>query len=296
MPDYLPFSGMRSAPARLELVEVAWRMTASPRTVTVHHAIIHRALKKATKERLLVRNPAADVEHRARPTHTDRREQARQHCWSASEARAFLEAAKATTPQLSAPQLSAFYTLALDSGARKSELHGLTWDAIDLEAGAVTIRRQLDKAGAVPVFGPTKTDRARTVSLGAETIARLHAHKRTKAAIKMANRTTYQDFGLVFAKEYGDLHGEGTQLGQPLRPLGAYVFHKLVVTAGVRRIKFHGLRHTTATLLLQAGIPAHVVAQRLGHAQVAMTLDVYAHVLPAMQQEAASKLAAALYG
>ena len=78
-------------------------LTASPRTVTVHHTVIHRALKKATKER---------------------------------------------------------------TGARKRELHGLTWDAIDLDAGAVTIRRQLDRAGAVPVFGPTKTDRTSTVSFG----------------------------------------------------------------------------------------------------------------------------------
>jgi integrase len=64
--------------------------------------------------------------------------------------------------------------------------------------------------------------------------------------------------------------------------------------AGVPTIKFHGLRHTCATLLLAAGVPVQVVAQRLGHAQVSMTLEVYAHALPDMQRDAAARLGALL--
>jgi integrase len=63
----------------------------------------------------------------------------------------------------------------------------------------------------------------------------------------------------------------------------------------VRPIKFHGLRHTCATLLLSAGVPAHVVAQRLGHKRVEVTLNIYGHVLPSMQRDAASRLAALLH-
>jgi integrase len=61
-------------------------------------------------------------------------------------------------------------------------------------------------------------------------------------------------------------------------------------------VKFHGCRHTCATLLLQAGTPVHVVAQRLGHAKVTMTLEVYAHALPNQQQDAAAALGALLHG
>ena len=64
----------------------------------------------------------------------------------------------------------------------------------------------------------------------------------------------------------------------------------------MRPIKFHGLRHTCATLLLQAGQPVHVVSERLGHSKVSMTMEVYAHVLPDMQQGAADRLAAVLHG
>ena len=73
-------------------------------------------------------------------------------------------------------------------------------------------------------------------------------------------------------------------------------FQQLVATAGVKRIKFHGLRHTCATLLLAAGVPVQVVAQRLGHAQIDMTLRVYAHATPDLQEDAAARLGAVLAG
>ena len=76
----------------------------------------------------------------------------------------------------------------------------------------------------------------------------------------------------------------------------APAFLEAAKAAGVRRIKFHGLRHTVATLMLSAGVPAHVVQRRLGHSKVEMTLGIYAHVLPSMQQDAAAKLAALLHG
>lgn len=263
----------------------------SPSTLTLHHAILHRALRKAVKDRLIPANVAADLDGKPRRERTP--DDARQHAWTAAEASAFLKAAKAA-----GTQPAAFYSLALDSGARKSELGGLRWSDVDLEAGKIRIVQQLTKPGPNPTFGPTKTGKARTITLDATTVDLLRAHKKAQAALKMRNRTAYHDHGLVFAKEWPDVRKRGETLGQPLQlnNLGQREYAKLIREAGVRKIKFHGLRHTCATLLLQAGQPVHVVAQRLGHSKVEMTLNIYAHVLPDMQQEAAAKLGAMLHG
>ena len=113
----------------------------------------------------------------------------------------------------------------------------------------------------------------------------------------MKNRTTYCDHGLVFAKEYGDLTNRRDQIGLPLQSnnLGERHFDPLITAAEVKRITFHGMRHTCATLLLQAGEPVHVVSKRLGHARVQTTLDTYAHALPDMQRQAAATLGSLLH-
>jgi integrase len=102
----------------------------------------------------------------------------------------------------------------------------------------------------------------------------------------------------VFAKEWDDLHGRQDSLGLPLQSnnLGQREFAGVIKAAGVRPITVHGLRHTSATLLLKAGVPINVVAQRLGHKQVEITLGIYAHVLPSRQQDAARKLGVLLHG
>lgn len=258
----------------------------------LHHTVLRRALRKAKKERLVVENHAADLDH------TPRRRRgpddgARVNCWSASDAKAFLAAAKAA-----GTQPAALYAVALDSGARKGELCGLGWESVDLTAGTIRIVRQLTKPGPTPTFGPPKNGCARDITLSAETVELLRQHKRAQAELKMANRTTYHDLGLVFAKEYGDLRNRADLIGQPLQAnnLGERQFARLIGAAKVKRITFHGMRHTTATLLLQAGEPVHVVSKRLGHARVEITLNTYAHVLPDMQQQAAATIGTLLHG
>ena len=279
----------RLRPTHLEAYYASARVSAS--TLTLHHAILHRALRKAVKDRLVMVNVAGNLD--GKPRREQGREDTRQHAWTADEARTFLAAATAA-----GPQPAAFYALALNGGARKGELCGLRWTDLDLDAAKMRIVRQLLTPGPEPVFGSPKTGRPRTVSIAPGTADLLRVHKRHQAKVKMANRTTYADHGLVFAKEWSDVQRHGDTLGQPLQVnnLGQREYARLIKTSGVRRIKFHGLRHTCATLLLQAGQPVHVVAERLGHKKVEITLNIYAHVLPDMQQDAARSLSALLYG
>jgi integrase len=282
----LPLQKVR--PSHLE----AYYATIPAGSGPVHHTVIRRALRTAVRDRLLTVNPAADLEHaprRARAHDDD----ARRNCWSATEAQTFLAAAKAA-----GPQTAALYALALDAGLRKGELCGLRWEDCDLTAGTLRIVQQLTKPGPAPTFGPPKGGRARNVRLAPETVALLKAHRKAQAELKMANRTRYQDRGLVFAKEYGDLTNRADMIGLPLQAnhLGARQLDGLIKAAKVRRITFHGMRHTCATLLLAAGEPVHVVAQRLGHSDPSITMRVYAHVLPDMQQRAAATMGAILHG
>jgi integrase len=151
--------------------------------------------------------------------------------------------------------------------------------------------RQLIKPGPEPVIGPLKNGGSRTISVMPETMVLLRKHKAHQAELKLANRQHYHDHGLVFAKEWDHLRRHGNTLGHPLpiNSLGQHEYGKLVEQAGVRLIKFHGLRHTCATLLLQAGIPIKVVQEPLGHKRIVMTLNIYAHALPSMQQDAAAR-------
>jgi integrase len=259
-------------------------------TLAQHHAILSGALKAAVKNGLVFRNVATLVD--GKPSCKPDHDRLLQNCWEADEAKRFLAAAK-----LAGPQMAAFAAFALDSGARKGEICGLKWSDVDLDAGTVRIMRQLSKPGRNPEFGPVKNGKPRTVDLCEETITLMREHKRGQAELKMANRTVYNDLGLVFAKEWGHLHGRQDSLGLPLQSnkLGEREFTRIIKAAKVRPITIHGLRHTSATLLLKAGVAPQVVQQRLGHKRIEVTLGIYAHVLPSMQQDAAKRLAALLH-
>ena len=138
------------------------------------------------------------------------------------------------------------------------------------------MQRQLLKGGAAPEFGPVKNRRPRIIDLVSQTIELVKKHKAHQARLKMRNRSYYHDHGLMFAKEWDDLRGDRETLGDALQVnnLGQREFARLIRAAEVKRIKFHGLRHTCITLLLGAGVPQKVVQERLGHLRIETTLDV----------------------
>jgi integrase len=170
----------------------------APATGQKHHAILSRALKAAVKARLVTRNVATEAENK--PQAPEGHQDALTHCWEAGEARAFLSAAREA-----GPQPAAFYTLALESGMRKSELCGLKWSDLDASAGRLTIQRQLVTPGPEPVFGPVKNKTPRQLELSSETLELLKRHRQHQAEIKLRNRQQYHDHGLMFAKEWTDV-------------------------------------------------------------------------------------------
>lgn len=257
--------------------------TLDPKTLENHHNVLSGALGVAVRHKLVRENVASLVMNK--PRDKGDHEALHEQCWEVEEARAFLAAARAM-----GPQQAAFYHLALESGARKGELCGFKWVDLDFESGKITVMRQLIKRWPDPIFGPPKNKKPRTIDLSQEALGLLRKQRAAQAEIKLLAGNTYQDQGLIFAYEQ-------PPFGMPLSAnnLGQREFYKLIKAANVRPITIHGLRHTAATLMLKEGIPIKVVSERLGHKKVTITLEIYAHALPSMQREAATKLGA-LFG
>ncbi len=247
----------------------------SPSTVNLLHNILHGAMKGAVRLRLIATNPTEMVDP-PRPNNPE------MQAWNAQQASAFLAVADQH-------EWTALWRLAITTGARRGELLGLKWEDIDWAQNALSIRRTLsrgEKGGFE--FGTPKTQKGkRKVELTASVIAILQVHRRKQLETRLARGTAYQDQGLVFANP----------IGQPLHPNTVRnQFLKLVAQAGVPAIRIHDIRHTHATLMLANGENPKVVSERLGHANIGITLDRYSHVTPTMQREAANRLDKLLEG
>ena len=204
--------------------------------------------------------------------------------WTPEQLRAFLKA-------IAEDRLHALWRLTATTGMRRGELLGLHWSAVDLDNARLRVETALIVTPDHELrFETPKTERSRrVVDLDAVTVAALRSHRKRQAAEELASLGAWpvdgSGGGLVFTDE----------VGRPLPP--AWVsrrFTALAKAAGLPRIRLHDLRHTAATLLLRAGTPAHVVAQRLGHASPSITMDVYAHTLEDQRSGAADAIAAAI--
>jgi len=250
----------------------------SPRTVHYIHTILHRALKDAVEDGLVVRNVAAS----ARPPRQGASKRQEMQTWTPQELRAFLA-------HVADDRLYPVFMLAATTGMRRGEVLGLRWRDLDLAVGRLAIRQTLIAVRHQATFSEPKTGRGRrSVALDPATVATLRAQRVRQAEEKLAIGPHYRDdLDLVFAREEGS----------PLQPEAVtMVFDRRVATSGLPRIRFHDLRHTHATLALAAGVHPKVVSERLGHAGIAITLDTYSHAIPAMQEEAAGMVAKLVFG
>ncbi len=244
------------------------------RTVLHTHRILRQALAAAVKWGDLARNPADAV---SPPTPKQRQ----MDMWTKEDAIRFFEIVKGH-------RYADLYRILLLTGLRRSEAAGLKWSSVDLDSSSLQVVSTLQPVvGHGLIEGQPKTPKSRrAVALSLETVAIFHAIRgQQKLDEARPGNAWHNEAGRVFTQP----------CGCPVNPDAATKeFTLLVREARLPKITLHGLRHAHATLMLSENVHPLVVSQRLGHSSVAVTLDVYSHVLPTLQAEAAAQLGATL--
>ncbi len=248
---------------------------AAPASVRQAHRVMSRALKVAMQRGRVARNVASLVDP---PTV----QHAEIEPLTAAEARRVLAAAVGR-------RNGARWSVALALGLRQGEALGLTWPALDLEAGTLAVRQALQRqSGRGLVLVPPKSRAGRrTIALPSQLVEALKAHRAVHLAERLAAGPMWEEHRLVFCQPNG----------RPLDPRSDHrAWRALLDEAGVRGARLHDARHTAATMLLQQGVPARVAMEILGHSQISLTLGTYSHVMPELAQDAANRMGEALWG
>jgi integrase len=256
----------------------------SPATVRGIHVVLHKAMKQALRWDLVPRNPASGAKP-PRPSDPEvtplTKEQARQLLGTLS---------------VEGDRFEVLYAVALATGLRIGELLGLRWQDVALDTdhsgGELRVRRTLGRTRpkregyAGYAFGTPKGGTGRSVRFKAGAARLLRSHKARQVEEKLRLGADYADSDLVFTKEEGGL----------LPPWKVWRhFASLLRRSGLPPVRFHTLRHTAATLMLENGEHPKVVQEMLGHANISQTLDTYSHVTPNMQLGAAERLDSVLF-
>ncbi len=258
---------------RVQAQYAEWRNDGmSARNIRGCHLRLSQALDQAVRFHLVLSNVCDQV----RPPSQSR---PKPKVWNTNEAMKFLDLAETDS-------LAPLWHLLLLEGMRRGEALGLRWQDVNWDRGTAhivqSVRAGIAKGEAI-IQPRTKTQSgSRTVRLTARTIAALRHHRSAQAERRLA-AATWCDHDLIVC----------TSKGTPVNPANVRrSFDLIVKRAALPRITPHGLRHTHATMLLGQGVPAKVVSERLGHANIGITLDTYSHVLPDMQDTAADAIEA----
>jgi len=231
----------------------------SPTTIVHVHRLLREALHHAEQQDLIARNPA----DRVKPPRMVRPEV---KVWNDEQLRRFLDAAKDDLYR-------DWYVLALLTGMRRSELAGLRWPNVDTEkARLAVVETPQQVVGTCMVVGRPKTAKSRrSVALDADAIAVLKGIRARQKQAALRRGEPWDPEGHVLPFYPGDVTRR---------------FRQIVRKAGLPPLTLHGLRHQHASALLARGVHAKVVSERLGHSNIAITMDTYSHVLPGLQEDA----------
>ncbi len=247
----------------------------APKTVKNVHGILRKALGDAMRLGKLARNPAAHAE-------SPKVIRGKMRVWTPEQLRHFLT-------HMQTDRLYSTYLLAASTGMRRSELLGLPWEALDLERGRLSVRQTLVVIKGKPtVRSLTKTNSSRrTIALDPGSVQELRKWQERQLFERLEWGAAWRDTGLVFTRDDGS----------PVNPdWWSRTFKRNVRNADLPTIPPKNLRHTHATLALEAGVDLRVVSGRLGHASVRVTGDVYAQFVDRMDQQAADQVAALVFG
>ena len=256
----------------------------SPRTIEYIHAVLRKAFRDAVLiDHVLPSNPVERAKRPRKPAPEPGT------VWSPSQLRAFLAIA-------AHHRLFAFYHLAAYTGARRGELLNLRWRDVDLDNAEIRISGSAAVIAGQRIEGTTKSGRSRTISIDPGTVQVLRDHRQRQAADRLKVGPDWKG---------SDQHVFTTGWGEPIHPDTASSLIAILIKTHnqaeglspadrLPHARLHDLRHIHATTLLLAGVPVHVVAARLGHADPSITLRVYAHVVSEQMAEAADIFARAV--
>lgn len=231
-------------------------------TVRNYRTTLVTALEAAVRRGYIARN----VARLAGSVGVQRKEM---QCFDQEEARAFITA-------VSTDRFHALFAIAITLGLRKGELLALRWQDVDLDRATLQVNGSLQRIDGKQVRVETKTASSnRTLRLPPLAVDALRARRTLQLEERLLIGPRWVDTGYLFTSRYGaPVHREH---------LSSY-FHTILKRVGLRRIRFHDLRHTAATLMLASGVQVHVVSKILGHSSIVTTLDKYGHVIRAMEE------------
>ncbi|MFH5779110.1 tyrosine-type recombinase/integrase [Heyndrickxia oleronia] len=249
--------------------------TLSNQSIVHMHRILNNAFNKAIEWELAVKNPCSVIK-------PPKPERIQMKVWDEMDVSFFLDFTKEK-------RFFVAYLLALTTGMRKGEILGLRWQDFDFINSYLSVRQAVTKKkGGGYELGPLKTEHAyRNISLDEHVIELLKNYKHEQMKYKMKNRITYKDQDLIITNSTGSFILPRNLDREWLKDLDESM---------LKKIRFHDMRHTHATLLLKQGVHPKVVQERLGHYSVTVTLDMYSHVLPNIQQAAAKQFGENIFG
>jgi len=240
----------------------------SARSVLYHHRILSEALRHAVRMGIAVRN-VAEFADPPRPART------KMNIMSPEEIGKFLDSARETDYYV-------FFSTLLCTGLRRGELLALRWRNLDLDSGTLTVVETAYKLGngEYRIKEPKTPQSRRNVTLPISLVELFKIYRADQELLRIQLGISLNADDFVFIRPNGS----------PINPNAlTLAFKRIIKRAGLRGIRIHDLRHTHATLMLKAGVHPKVVSERLGHANIGITLDIYSHVLPGLQEAAAEK-------
>lgn len=250
--------------------DLVFEMEYAPNTVHLAFRIVKTSIKKAHTLKLIKENPTLGITlPKIRKTEMN--------IWTLDQVNYFITQSKKVE------RLTRFhivYVIALLTGMRQGEILALRWKDIDFEDQVIYIQQTITQNAQIKTGAKNKAS-IRSVHIPMLLIKELKRHRNKIREEKMFFKQEYKDLDLVNC----------TRKGKPVIARNCRrEFYNLIEKLGLPKIRFHDLRHTHATMLIQQNVNVKLISERLGHTDIQTTLNTYSHVLPTMQREVADKL------